>query len=141
MYCELSTRNCSISPASSSSAKPAPLLATWDDHDYGENDAGFEYPLKVESQKLFNEVYSVPEDSPRRQRPGIYDAQIFGPEGKRVQVILLDTRYFRSKLRSWAKGERPPGRGPYQPHEDEADVTMLGEAQWKWLKEELKKPG
>ena len=117
-----------------------PLLATWDDHDYGENDAGEEYPIKVESQKLFNDVYGVPEDSPRRKRPGIYDAQVFGPKAKRVQVILLDTRYFRSPLRMWKKNERPHRRGPYRPHEDDHDGTLLGEEQWKWLKEELKKP-
>ena len=28
-----------------------PLIATWDDHDYGENDAGREYPLKKESKE------------------------------------------------------------------------------------------
>ena len=117
-----------------------PLLATWDDHDYGENDAGEEYPSKVASQKLFNDVYGVPDDSPRRKRPGIYDAQIFGPAGRRVQVILLDTRYFRSPLRTWTKDQRPAGRGPYRPHEDDHDGTMLGDAQWKWLKDELKKP-
>ena len=120
--------------------KTCPVLATWDDHDYGENDAGEEYPIKAESQKLFNDVFGVPEDSPRRKRPGIYDAQIFGPPGKRVQVILLDTRYFRSKLRTWQPKERPAGRGPYRPHEEDADVTLLGEAQWEWLEEELKKP-
>src|SRR5436305_1258001 len=30
-----------------------PILATWDDHDYGGNDAGAEYPKKKESQQLF----------------------------------------------------------------------------------------
>ena len=29
------------------------LLAIWDDHDYGENDAGASYPKKVESQEAF----------------------------------------------------------------------------------------
>ena len=29
------------------------VLATWDDHDYGKNDAGTEYPKKNESQQLF----------------------------------------------------------------------------------------
>src|SRR5437879_10728615 len=30
--------------------KTCPVLATWDDHDYGGNDAGAEYPKKRESQ-------------------------------------------------------------------------------------------
>ena len=29
------------------------ILATWDDHDFGENDAGKEYPFKEESKQLF----------------------------------------------------------------------------------------
>src|SRR5262245_35481176 len=29
------------------------LLGTWDDHDYGRNDAGAEYPLKKEAQQAF----------------------------------------------------------------------------------------
>ncbi|MCB1120941.1 MAG: alkaline phosphatase family protein [Verrucomicrobiae bacterium] len=114
-----------------------PILATWDDHDYGKDDAGFEYPMKVESQKLFLEFFEEPEDSPRWNRPGIYDAKIFGPKGKRVQIILLDTRYFRGPLRP-----KPPvpGRGTrYLPSEDTSS-TMLGETQWKWLEEQLHKP-
>lgn len=118
-----------------------PLLATWDDHDYGENDAGVEYPSKVASQKVFNDFFNVPEESPRRQREGIYDAQTFGPQGKRVQIILLDTRYFRSPLRSWGPKERPKGSGPYRPHEESNEVvTVLGEAQWKWLGQQLRQP-
>src|SRR6476646_8741144 len=30
--------------------RKAPLLATWDDHDFGGNDVGASYPMKVESQ-------------------------------------------------------------------------------------------
>ena len=73
-----------------------PILATWDDHDLGVNDGGSDYPKKVESQKVFLDFFGDPDDSPRRKRPGVYDAKVFGPEGKRVQVIMLDTRYFRS---------------------------------------------
>ena len=49
--------------------RKAPLLATWDDHDFGGNDAGASYPMKVESQKLFCDFMDVPADSPRRRRP------------------------------------------------------------------------
>ena len=33
--------------------------ATWDDHDYGENDAGKEYPKKEESKEIFLEFFDV----------------------------------------------------------------------------------
>jgi alkaline phosphatase D len=113
-----------------------PILATWDDHDYGVNDGGADYPKRVQSQKVFLNFWKEPADSVRRKRPGIYDSSVFGPEGKRLQVILLDTRYFRSALKKGAK--RRTG-GPYAPDPDPSK-TMLGEAQWKWLKKQLMVP-
>lgn len=114
-----------------------PILATWDDHDYGADDSGADYPMKVESQKLFLDFFNEPVDSPRRQREGIYDAKVFGPVGQRVQIILLDTRYFRGPLKP---KPRVPGKGTrYLPNPD-TSVTMLGEAQWKWLDEQLRLP-
>lgn len=115
----------------------ATLLATWDDHDYGRNDAGEEYEHKAAAQRVFNDFFQVPADSPRRQREGIYDAHVFGPPGKRVQVILLDTRYFRSALA--IDPIRTRGKGPYIGQTDPA-ATMLGDAQWAWLKEQLAVP-
>lgn len=112
-----------------------PIMATWDDHDFGVNDGGADYPQRVSSEQEFLRFWQVPADSSVRKRPGVYDAKIFGPEGKRVQIILLDTRYFRSPLR---RGERRIG-GPYVPDNDPAK-TMLGETQWRWLEQELKKP-
>ncbi|WP_145088053.1 alkaline phosphatase D family protein [Anatilimnocola aggregata] len=117
------------------------ILATWDDHDYGANDAGADYPKKHESQQIFHDFFGVPEDSPRRKHEGVYHAQVFGPLGKRVQIMLLDVRYFRSPL---VKGFKPgePGdgyRGVYLPNDDPA-ATILGEAQWKWLAEQLRLP-
>ncbi len=114
-----------------------PLLAVWDDHDYGVNDGGREYPRRAESQQVFNEFFKTPADSPRRSRPGIYDAHMFGPVGKRVQVILLDTRYFRSPL-----ALRPPAdrkQGPFMATDD-PQATMLGDDQWQWLDTQLKQP-
>jgi alkaline phosphatase D len=118
-----------------------PILATWDDHDYGANDAGVEYPKKRESQQLFLDFFAVPADSPRRRREGIYDAVIVGPAGKRVQLILLDTRYFRSPLvkRNWLPEPGEGDTGPYGRNLDPA-ATMLGAAQWKWLEEQLQVP-
>jgi alkaline phosphatase D len=112
-----------------------PVLATWDDHDFGINDGGADYPMREESKQEFHRFWNEPADSLRRGREGIYDAHIFGPPGKRTQIILLDTRYFRSPLK---KGERRTG-GPYLP-DDDPTKTMLGEAQWRWLDRQLRKP-
>ena len=115
-----------------------PILATWDDHDYGLNDAGRELPFKRGSQLALLQFFREPVDSPRWDREGVYGSWVFGPEGRRVQVIVLDTRYFRDAVDRRAGG-RPPRRGPYQPTEDDTR-TLLGEAQWAWLAGELQEP-
>lgn len=118
-----------------------PILATWDDHDYGANDAGAAYPKKQEAQQVFLDFFEVPKNDPRRKQEGVYNAHVFGPAGKRVQVILLDGRYFRSPLKKgFQKGEPGEGkRGLYQPNDD-PEATVLGEAQWRWLEEQLRVP-
>ncbi|MFM8324384.1 MAG: alkaline phosphatase D family protein, partial [Pirellulaceae bacterium] len=75
-----------------------PVVSIWDDHDYGENDAGIDYPMKEESRAIFFDFWRVPSDSPRRSHPGIYGVHFFEQDGKRLQLILLDTRTFRTPL-------------------------------------------
>ncbi len=118
-----------------------PILATWDDHDYGANDGGAEFPQRQASQQLFLDFFEAADDDPRRRRAGVYSSQVFGPAGKRVQVILLDTRYFRSPLKRGTPDAEPGEgiRGIYVPNQDPA-ATVLGEAQWRWLREQLKVP-
>lgn len=125
-----------------------PTLAIWDDHDYGENDAGKEYPLKEESAELFMEFWHVPAHRPNRSRPGIYDAYRFEDGDHVLQVILLDTRTFRDPLMRNPGGlltyvfPKQPGsnfKNSYRP-DPNPDKTLLGEAQWAWLKERLLEP-
>ena len=118
-----------------------PVVGTWDDHDFGADDAGADYPMKRESQQVFLDFFEVSKDDPRRQREGVYSSSFFGPAGKRVQLILLDTRYFRSSLiRGYKPGEPGEGiRGIYVPNTDPKS-TILGETQWRWLHEQLKVP-
>jgi alkaline phosphatase D len=120
-----------------------PILATWDNHDYGKHDGGAEFALKEESKKLFLDFFDEPADSPRRNRAGIYDAKIFGPPGKRIQIILLDTRTFKSP---YIKDERSKQekaalgiRGQYLPNTD-PDATLLGRDQWEWFETQLRQP-
>jgi alkaline phosphatase D len=62
----------------------------------------------------------------------------FGKAGQRVQVILLDTRSFRSALRKTDQRDAP-GKERYLPDSDPSK-TMLGEAQWAWLAQQLQTP-
>lgn len=114
-----------------------PLLAVWDDHDFGVNDGGADHSGKADSQKAFCDFWGLASDDPRRRRDGTYHAVTVGPEGKRVQFLMLDTRFFRSPLKTKPAGDERPGR--YIPDEDPAK-TMLGEAQWRWLEERLREP-
>jgi alkaline phosphatase D len=115
-----------------------PHLATWDDHDYGKNDAGAEFAGRHEAQQLFLQFWDVPLTDVRHQREGVYHSQTFGPDGQRVQAILLDTRFFRSPLKPTDQ-RNAAGRERYLPDEDPGK-TMLGEAQWSWLAERLREP-
>ena len=116
--------------------KARPMMATWDDHDYGANDAGREFPFKEFAERIFEHFFDVDEEV--LQRPGIYSSTINGPEGQRLQIILTDTRYFRSELTpSDDRGAK--GKERYIPSQD-PEQAMLGEAQWIWLEEELQRP-
>lgn len=104
-----------------------PIIGIWDDHDFGKNDAGNEYPYKDDSRDLMYDFLDVPSDSPLRNKKGGYGAYSYGPSGKRVKVLLLDARYFRDSLQMENR--------TYIPNEE---GTVLGDAQWKWLENELK---
>jgi alkaline phosphatase D len=114
-----------------------PVLSTWDDHDYGENDAGKEYPLKEESRRLFLDFWQVPEDSPRRRHPGIYGEHTFTSGGRTLQVLLLDARSFRDPLQR--APTRPPFKNDYTPDPDPGK-TILGAEQWRWLEACFRRP-
>lgn len=115
-----------------------PVYAVWDDHDYGRNDAGREYPWKTVSERVFLDFFEVPKTAPERQRPGIYGVRYLNKEEKTIQILLLDTRFFRSALAVGPRTARCPRRHLI-PNTD-ADATILGEAQWRWLAEQLRQP-
>lgn len=98
-------------------AKTTKIIGTWDDHDFGQNNIGKNYKEKIASQQMLLDFLGEPKDSPRRQQEGVYTSYTYGPWGKQVKIILLDTRYNRDDY--GRKGD------------------VLGEAQWKWLENEL----
>ncbi|GLX86070.1 hypothetical protein tloyanaT_23230 [Thalassotalea loyana] len=122
----------------------AELIAIWDDHDYGENDAGKEYPQKQASRKVMLDFWQEPKDSPRYTRDGIYTSYFYGEKNQQVQVILPDLRWNRDKLHEVSKVNYllkriPNNMGPYMVSPDK-QASMLGEKQWQWLEQELLKP-
>jgi alkaline phosphatase D len=110
----------------------AQLLATWDDHDFGANDAGKDYPMKEASQEIFLEFWQEPAESDRWERNGIYTSYSYQDAGKVLQIILLDTRYNRDPLTP----NDGAGKNDYVPNAV-AERTILGDAQWAWLEQQL----
>lgn len=115
-----------------------PMMVSWDDHDFGANDAGKEFPFKGFAERI-HEVFWGLEDEDVGFWPGTYYARTFGPEGQRTQIIMLDTRFFRSGLTptdEWGV----KGKERYIPAPAGSMQDMLGSAQWTWLQNQLREP-
>jgi alkaline phosphatase D len=93
-----------------------PVIGTWDDHDFGWDNADGNYQSKKASQKHFLDFLEEPELSPRRFREGVHATYDFGSEGRRVKIILLDNRYFKNL---------------------DPKYPLLGKVQWEWLESQL----
>lgn len=111
-----------------------PFITTWDDHDFGQNDGVTNNPAKHMAKRLFFEVWNIPKNHPRRNNPdgAIYGSYYYGPADKRVQILVLDMRWNQSvrtgnQISGWNQQLNP-------------SKTILGNKQWEWLEEELKKP-
>ncbi|WP_407349082.1 alkaline phosphatase D family protein [Congregibacter variabilis] len=112
------------------------VLPVWDDHDFGRNDGGADFLWQEESERLFESSWGIDAQDPRRQRPGVYFSESLGEPGHLLQIIVLDTRYFRSPLRATDEyGAK--GKERYIPDTDTAK-TMLGPDQWAWLETQLR---
>ncbi len=107
------------------------VIGTWDDHDYGLNDGGKDFAVKKESQQALLDFLDVAEDHPRRKREGVYAVHDYTVGANSIRVIVLDTRYFRTSLTR----DTLPNR-KYRPNVY-GEGSLLGETQWKWLKEQL----
>ena len=104
------------------------ILSIWDDHDFGLNDGGGDYPFKSDAEKMFLNFWNISNEDPRRNRDGVYFKKTNEIEGITVEIIGLDTRYFRSKL----KGKK----NAYKQNND-LKATILGQNQWSWLEESI----
>ena len=107
------------------------IIGTWDDHDYGANDAGEEYPMKHKSKEIFLDFLDVPKNATVRNRDGVYNSYSYKYDKGSVKVILLDARFFRTKLTSDTFGKKR-----YRNNVDSTG-TILGKEQWGWLENEL----
>lgn len=93
-----------------------PFYCTWDDHDFGRNDTDGDLAGKRDSRRAFAEFH--PQPSVGEHDAGIYTSFRHGP----VEVFLLDARWFAGTEPSFA---------------DPREKTLLGRAQWDWLRAAL----
>ncbi|GAB5355866.1 hypothetical protein AAMO2058_000241800 [Amorphochlora amoebiformis] len=127
-------------PSFSYAKSKLPIMAVPDDHDYGLNDGDVNNPYKVIAKEMFLQYFQVSDDDPRRNRGGLYYSKSFGHSPNRVQVIMLDTRWFRG---TFTKTDMPwtPGKEEYMASwSTEANATMLGAEQWRWLEQRFREP-
>lgn len=90
-------------------------IATWDDHDYGPNDADRTYRLREEALELFK-LYWLNASYGTTETKGVFGRYLYND----VEFFLLDDRYHRA---------------PNQLKDD--DRPYLGADQLQWLKESL----
>ena len=110
--------------------KDTQLFYIWDDHDFGVNDGGQEYPLKREAQSLYLNFWETPENDDRHKRDGVYFSSIIDSDNIKIKIIGLDTRFFRSTTLDRANN--------YEVVDQSISPTMLGQEQWSWFESEIK---
>lgn len=95
--------------------------ATWDDHDYGPNDADKSYVLKDASRKAFMKFWANPTYGFNGQ--GIYTMFNYND----ADFFMLDDRWWRSsdRMKDSVNGQPNPGK------------RMFGAEQMEWLKNAL----
>ncbi|HYV92544.1 MAG TPA: alkaline phosphatase D family protein [Chitinophagales bacterium] len=94
-----------------------PNYATWDDHDYGPNDAGVSYELKGLSLEAFKDFWGNPSYG-EWDNPGVYTHFIWSD----CDFYLLDDRFYRSDEKM---------------NDSSSNKHYLGEKQLAWLENSL----
>jgi len=100
----------------------ADVVGTWDDHDYGFNNAGKHWSRKAFAKKAFLDFLDEPVGSERRTREGgVWDSVDYVDEasGRRARVILLDLRWDLEEPDEVSEGK------------------MMSETQWAWFETQL----
>jgi alkaline phosphatase D len=132
-----------------------PIFGTWDDHDYGGNDMGQEMPQRRERQNIFWEFLGY-RPAAAQQHDGVYHSVELETDGRLIKLLLLDTRWFRQShcipsvahkmpmgnaiacaTRWWTAGLYLSKFAWLWGMDGCEQNELLGEAQWKWLEEEL----
>lgn len=107
--------------------KNTDVIGIWDDHDYGGNDFGKEYPMKDESKEEMFRFLDVSSEHPSINRKGAYQSYTYHAGSNRLKIILLDARYFRDSLNIDENDWNIPNK----------TGDILGADQWAWFEKQL----
>lgn len=116
-------------PAYQKLIKNSKIFGVWDDHDFGDNDAGSSFLKKEESRKLLFDFLNLPKNHPAQKREGAFQSYCFGVGSQKICLYLLDVRYFKEDYES--------DPSPSQRYKKNKGL-LLGKSQWDWLENELK---
>lgn len=75
-----------------------PTLATWDDHDYGNNGGGINYPFKKQSKEIFNSFFAQQATNSTNYQKGPGISFMFSSGGQ--NYYFLDNRTFRTNSKA-----------------------------------------
>ena len=109
------------------------IYPIWDDHDYGTNDGGKNWPFKKKAQSIFLDFFDINKNDVRRKREGLYHTWNIINKIK-IKIIALDTRYFKDEFK---KNTNHNTKKKYLPDYD-ISKTILGKEQWKWFERQVK---
>lgn len=114
-----------------------PVIGVWDDHDFGLNDGGDKNSKHSEAKQAYLQFFPFDAQKIPASQMGVQHAILFGQAPQRINVILLDTRTYRSDLEANPNPKTPLDK--FSPTKDKSK-TVLGGEQWKWLEKELRRP-
>lgn len=112
-----------------------PSLYIWDDGDLGENDGGADFRELSRSKDLFFNGWQIGEGDPRRSQNALYYEKILRLNDRDIQILLLDVRSQRSP---WRKNPKKQLLKRYL-RDVSPQKTILGEEQWIWLQQKIKR--
>lgn len=113
----LKYENLRLDPNYARFSAATPIIGIWDDHDYADNNRGSDFQDKFASKEMLLDFFDL-DASQFTDRSGIYQSYLFGTQGQRTKVVLLDCRFNMDKSRTVPQ--------------------LLGQDQWQWLEGEIK---
>ncbi len=95
-------------PGLAAAIRTTPLWSTWDDHDYGRNDADGTMRGKNTSRRVYREYRAL--RSYGHDGKGVYTSFRYGP----IEVFLLDVRWFANTEKAASDPSAPSALGQRQ---------------------------